>query len=364
MTEQEAFLVLNAIPDLGAVRIRRLAAFFGSTLEVLHSSFDELSRCGLISPQTAENIFYFSKDKFLASEYNLMQRKGITALTWADDNFPCSLRAFEDSPVVLYVKGQFDCLNHLSLAIVGSRSAGYNGCQSAKAFAKAFAQAGMVVVSGLARGIDTSAHQGSIEAGGKTIAVIGCGFNYMYPKENYSLMETISQNGVVVSEFSFSVPPLKQNFPWRNRIISALSLATLVIEARSKSGALITADFALSQNKEVFVVPSNIDNEAAMGSNQLIQDGAVVALRPDDVLTQTIKSHVPSPCREKKPMLLLSDEQSIVYPHITHEPVHLDELVRQSGINISSLMNITLSLELKRLIRQLPGQYYVRKEHA
>ena len=216
----------------------------------------------------------------------------------------------------------------------------------------------------MARGIDTAAHQGALSAGGKTIAVIGCGFNHMYPKENLSLMEKISRRGAVVSEFACIMPPLKQNFPWRNRIISALSLATVVIEAGNKSGALITADFALAQNKDVYVVPSNIDNETALGSNRLIQDGAKVALNPDDVLSQIKEDYVPPRSNDGKPVLLLSDEQSKVYPHITYQPVHLDELAKQSGLDISSLMNVTLSLELKRVIRQLPGQYYVRNEHA
>jgi len=352
MTEQEALLVLNAVPGLGAMRIRKLVAFFGSALKVLRSS-------------SAKNIFHFSKDKFLQGEYNLMKRKSVAVITCADDNYPCSLKDFEDAPVVLYVKGEIDALSQMSVAIVGSRAASYYGLRAAKTFAKSFAQAGVIVVSGLARGIDTAAHQGALEAGGKTIAVIGCGFNYIYPKENLSLMETIARRGAVVSEFAFTMPPLKQNFPWRNRIISALSWAVVVAEARQKSGALITADYALAQNKDVFVLPSNIDNETALGSNQLIQDGARVVLNPDDVLSQIKEGHVPLGVNDSSsPRPLLSDEQLKVYPHITHQPVHLDELVRLSGLSISSLMGITLSLELKRAIRQLPGQYYVRNEHA
>ncbi len=364
MTEQEALLVLNAVPELGAIRIRKLLAFFGSALEVLQATFEELSTCHLIPPTIAENIFYFSKDKFLQDEYNLMRRKGLMALTAADENYPYSLKSFEDSPVVLYVKGEIDALNQMSVAIVGSRAASFYGCKSAKIFAQRFVQEGMTVVSGLARGIDTAAHLGCLEAGGKTIAVIGCGFNHMYPKENYLLMEKISRQGAVVSEFACAMPPLKHNFPWRNRIISALSLATVVIEAGRKSGALITADYALAQNKDVYVLPSNIDNDTALGSNQLIQDGAKVALSPEDVLSQVKVDYISPLTAHRTPLLLLSDEQSRVYPHITHQPVHVDELVRQSGLTISSLMNITLSLELKRAIRQLPGQYYVRNEHA
>ncbi len=363
MTEQEAVLVLNAVHDLGAVRIRKLMAFFGSALKVLQVSQEDLSGSKVVSAEMAVNIFNFSKDKFLQGEYNLMQRKGIVAITYNDGNYPCSLKDFEDAPVVLYIKGDVNCLSQKAVAMVGSRASSFYGRQSAKVFAQAFAQAGLVVVSGLARGIDTAAHQGALDAGGKTIAVIGCGFNHMYPKENLGLMEAISSNGAVVSEFAFSMPPLQHNFPWRNRIISALSLATVVIEAGRRSGALITSDFALAQNKDVFVLPSNIDNETALGSNQLIQDGARVALNADDVLCQIKENHQIT-IHENGPLLLLSAEQEKVYPFITHQPVHVDELARQSGLTISSLMNITLSLELKRAIRQLPGQYYIRNGHA
>ena len=360
MTEQEALLVLNAVPGLGAIRIRQLLSYFGNACQVLQVSVVELSQTGLSLPTVAQNIINFSKDKFLQGEYNLIQRRKVSILTMADTAFPSSLRTFEVAPVVLYIKGKVECLDQRSVAIVGSRSASFYGCKSAKAFAKSFARAGMLVVSGLARGIDTAAHQGCLEADGGTIAVIGCGFNFMYPKENILLMERISRQGAVVSEFPFAMPPLKHHFPWRNRIISALSLATVVIEARSQSGALITADYALAKNKDVFVVPSNIDSETSLGSNQLIQDGAKVALNPDDVLSQIKEDYVPSSPKDCRPVLLLSEEQSKVYPYITNQPIHLDELVKASGFNISSLMNITLSLELKRAIRQLPGQYYVR----
>jgi DNA processing protein len=364
MTEQEALLVLNAVPDLGAVRIRKLTAFFGSALGVLRVSLDELHKSKLLFPNTAENIFHFSKDKFLQDEYNLMQRRKVVVLTAADENYPCSLKNFEDAPVVLYIKGQTDCLDQASVALVGSRAASYYGIRSARGFARSFTQAGMTVVSGLARGIDTAAHQGSLEAGGKTIAVVGCGFNYVYPKENSSLMEDISHNGAVVSEFAFTMPPLKHNFPWRNRIISGLSLATVVIEAGPRSGALITVDYALSQNKDVFVLPANIDSPTAAGSNRLIQDGARVALSPDDVLSQIRQEPIFLHEAVSPVGVLLSDPQQQVYDHITYEPVHLDELLKLSGLNVSSLMGITLILELKRAIRQLPGQYYVRNDHA
>lgn len=364
MSEDEALLCLNAINNLGPSRIRKLISYFGSAGNVLKAPLDDLMECNLLFPTTVENIFNFSKDKFIEGEYNLMRHKGISFMTVSNAAWPCSLDQYEDSPVVLYIKGDPHCLKQMSVALVGSRAASFYGRKSAKAFAQAFVQEGLLVVSGLARGIDTAAHQGCLEAGGKTIAVIGCGFNYMYPKENHSLMESISKEGAVVSEFPCAVAPLKQNFPWRNRVISALSLATVVIEAGRQSGALITADYAIAQNKDVFVLPSNVDNETALGSNQLIQDGARVALNPEDVLCQIKVDYKIKGVKKSKPMLLLSDEQERVFPYISYSPIHLEDLALQSGINIPNLMNIALSLELKHLIRQLPGQYYVRNEHA
>jgi len=364
MTDRDALLVLNAVPNMDAVLIRRLIEFFGSAHEVLEASLEGLNKSGLLMADAAQNLFNFSKDKFLSNEYNLMQQRGIVALTAADENFPSSLKDFEDAPVVLYVMGDLECLTQNSVALVGSRAASFYGVRLARSFAQDFVHHGLNVVSGLARGIDTAAHQGALDAGGKTIAIVGCGFNYVYPKENHSLMKAISHRGAVVTEFASHMPPLKHNFPWRNRIISALSKATVVVEAGLKSGALITADFAVAQNKDVFVLPSNVDNERALGSNRLIQEGARVALNPEDVLSQIARDYFPLFPHERKPVLLLSDEQSKVYPLITCEPVHLNELVKQSGLNISTLMNITLSLELKRAIRQLPGQYYVRNENA
>lgn len=360
MTERDALLVLNAVPNMDAVLIRKLNRFFGSAQAVIEASLDQLKASGVLPCETAENIFNFSKDKFLELEYNLMQQRGIVAITAADEKFPCSLKSFDDAPVVLYVKGDLTCLEAEAVALVGSRAASFYGCRCAKSFAQVFTRAGVVVVSGLARGIDTAAHQGALEAGGKTIAVVGCGFNYVYPKENSGLMSAICKQGAVVSEFASHMPPLRHNFPWRNRIISALSKATVVIEAGEKSGALITADFANAQNKDVFVLPSNVDNERAAGSNRLIQDGARVALKPQDVLSQIGQDCSSLSDNLHKQMLLLSDEQARVYPYITSQPVHLNELLKQSGLNISSLMNITLSLELKKAIRALPGQYYVR----
>lgn len=337
MTEGDALLALNAVPDLGAVRIRRLVAYFESAQAVWRASVRDLETCRILQPGMAENIFHFSKDKFIQDEYNLMRRKGVSVITADSPKFPSSLKDFSDAPVVLYIKGDAICLQDDAVAMVGSRAASLYGCRSARTFAKAFVDAGLTVVSGLARGIDTASHQGALEAGGKTIAVIGCGFNFVYPKENTPLMESIAAKGAVITEFAFSMPPLKHNFPWRNRIISALSKATVVIEAGQNSGSLITADFAIAQHKDVFVLPSNIDNETALGSNQLIRDGALVALSPQDVLSQ-IKAGYSADVGEESQELQLSEEQEKVYPYITYEPIHVDDIARQTGINISSLM--------------------------
>ena len=286
MKEQDALLVLNAVPGLGAVKAKLLSELFGSAAAVLDQNYAGILSSGIVAPGVAENIIHFSKDKFLSDEYNLGQQKGVRVMTVADDDFPQSLRDVPGGPIVLYIQGDPQVLHAASIAMVGSRACSHYGLSMAGRFAASFAQAGVVVVSGLARGIDTAAHQGCLKAGGKTIAVLGCGLEHVYPKENRVLMEAISRQGAVVSELPMTTSPIPANFPRRNRIISGLSLTTLVVEAAAQSGALITADYALEQGRDVFVIPANVDYISAQGSNRLIKDGAKVALTPGDVLDE------------------------------------------------------------------------------
>ncbi|MBI4308852.1 MAG: DNA-protecting protein DprA [Candidatus Omnitrophica bacterium] len=364
MKEQDALLVLNAVPGLGAVKVKLLCQLFGSAAGVLKQDYAEILSSGMVTPGVAENIIHFSKDKFLLDEYNLARQKGVRVMTIADDDFPQSLRDIPGGPIVLYIQGDVNALYAASIAMVGSRICSHYGVNMAGLFAASFAQAGLVVVSGLARGIDTAAHQGCLKAGGRTIAVLGCGLDHVYPKENRSLMEAIGRQGAVVSELPMGTPPIPANFPRRNRIISGLTLTTLVVEAGAGSGALITADFALEQGRDVFVVPANVDHPSAQGSNRLIKDGAKVALTPGDVLDEfkgQLELAFPPPpgAREHQPVSLTEAEMGF-YKCLTSEPMPMDELLLRTKQPLARAAQVLLNLELKGIVRQLPGKSYIK----
>jgi DNA processing protein len=246
---------------------------------------------------------------------------------------------------------------------VGSRKASSYGLRIAEEFGFSFSQRGISVVSGGASGVDTASHKGALKAQGQTIAVLGCGLNHVYPRENARLFEEIAQKGLMVSEFPMNTSPLSYNFPRRNRIISGLSLATVVIEAGERSGALITVDNALEQNREVFVVPGNIDSIYSQGTNRLIKEGSKVALSPDDVLQELgfeLKIQLAQENKGKEAQINLSEDEYKIYELIDHKPEHIDIISLRCGQGIGALMGQMLNLELKGAIKQLPGQYYVR----
>jgi DNA processing protein len=363
MTQHDALVVLNAVPGLGSGKIRLLVEYFSGACHVLQQKADTLSASGIVTPHVASNIAASSKVQFLEEEYKQLHLNGCAVVTSADEHFPQSLNDTPGGPVVLYVKGDAALLKTAGLAIVGSRICSYYGKNMAARFASRFAEVNVTVISGLARGIDTAAHLGCLEKNGKTIAVIGCGLNHMYPKENKELAAQIAQKGLIISEMPMGTPPIPANFPRRNRIISGLSLATVVIEAGLKSGALITADYALEQGKDVFVLPANIDYETAKGSNKLIKDGAKVALDPMDILDE-LKSQLEfsfaQNLTQSVSRVLLTEEQMLFYKHLSLDPVHIDELTTRANQSLSEAAQVMLNLELKGIVRQLPGKYYVK----
>jgi DNA processing protein len=284
MTENDALIILNAINGLGGSGIRRLVSFFGSAKNVLAQNEANLSSYNIISSQICRNILEFSKDKFLKNEYNLIAQQRVNVVTYLDDDFPEPLRNISAAPAVLYYKGSIPKETGAAVAIVGSRAASVYGIGVARDFAMRFAECGVTVVSGLARGIDSAAHQGCIDASGVTIAVLGCGLAHIYPPENEKLMARICGTGAVISEFPMDCRPLAFNFPRRNRIISGLSIGVVIVEAAQKSGALITANYALEQGREVYAVPGMVNNPSAIGTNELIKQGAKLVTRVEDVL--------------------------------------------------------------------------------
>ncbi len=362
MTEQEALLVLNAIPGMSGEAIRRLMGTFGNAQRVLQQQEENFLNLGL-SQNLVTNIVHFPKDKFLEGEYNYLRKSDIKILSVFDEDYPSLLKQIKHAPLVLYIKGNLKLLNSSSVALVGSRKASSYGLKIAEEFGFSLSQAGMTVVSGGAYGIDTVSHKGALKANGGTIAVLGCGLNHVYPKENAKLFEDIAQKGLLVSEFPMDTAPLAYNFPRRNRIVSGLSLATVVIEAGEKSGALITADFALEQNREVFAVPGNIDSIYSQGSNRLIKEGSKIALSSKEVLEELgveIKNQLANEIIDEKEKIHLSEEEYKIYELIDQNPSHIDIISSRCGQGIGLLMGCMLNLELKGVVKQLPGQYYIR----
>lgn len=391
MNETEALMVLNAIAGLGSVRIRHLMEHFGSASAVLSAGREDFLAQNLIPQSVVENIFKFPKKEFLEKEDGYLRKQGAHVVSFQDQSYPKILLEISDPPVVLYVKGDICNLGALNLGIVGSRQSSLYGMNTAKQFAQRLAQFGWSIISGMARGIDTSAHEGTLQAHGITVAVLGCGLNHIYPLENERLMVKILEKGAVISEFQMDTPPRAQNFPRRNRLISGLSLGVLVVEAAAKSGALITADCALEQGRDVFALPGKIDSPTSQGVHNLIKQGAKLVSSVEDILEEfenemreylvnsraTLKQGVnltrhrqeiaqnPFVARKIKPQLFgegtkLSDQEKSVYNCITDRPMHLDELSINSGLGVSALAGILFQLEIKRFIKQLPGKMFIR----
>lgn len=369
MQESESLVILNAIAGLGSVRIRKLIEHYGSAEKVLSSGAGDFP-LGLIPSEVVENIVNFPEKEFLEKEYNFLKSKGICVVSFQEDDYPKSLLEISDFPIVLYVKGNVKKLNSLNFAIVGSRQASVYGTSMARQFARRLSELGWTIVSGMARGIDTHAHEGALSAGGATIAVLGCGLNYIYPLENEELLERIARNGAVVSEFPMDVAPIAHNFPRRNRIISGLSSGVLVAEAALKSGALITADCALEQGREVFALPGKIDNPSSQGVHNLIKQGAKLVTCVEDILEELkvpIQGYLIKEAGAEKqtpaPNLVslnLPEDEQRIYSYVNDRPIHMDELSERCGVMISLVGSLLFRLELKKLVKQLPGKMFVR----
>jgi DNA processing protein len=359
---KDALLVLNAVCGLGPVRVKSLVEVFGSAAAVLAASHEALSGVAGIPEHAVSNLLNFEKEKFLSQEYDLLHRHRVEAVTIDDRRYPAELREIFDAPVVLYVKGNMDALKSFSVAIVGSRRASLYGLGIAKQFGAGLAELGIPVVSGMARGIDTAAHEGALQARGITVAVLGCGLEHVYPSENRQLSERIAEQGAVVSEFPMATLPASFNFPRRNRIISGLSRGVVVVEAALKSGALITSDFALEHGREVFAVPGQVNSPAAEGTNKLIKQGAKLTTSVEDILEELapqLLSERPAKNSPDKAPSLKGDEQAL-WAALGDDPLDLDELLTKTGFDVTKASQTLLSLEFKKLIRQLPGRKFAK----
>lgn len=365
MEEREYLVILNLVRGLGTVRIRNLMEHFGSAEEIFRQPSSALARVEGIGSRLARAIRKWEELEY-REELRLVEKLGLKVVTLFDPGYPENLKEIYDPPVILYQMGSLIPEDKPALAVVGSRRASHYGLQAARKLASQIASRGFTVVSGLARGIDTEAHRGALAAGGRTVAVLGSGLGNIYPAENRGLAEAIAGSGAVISEFPVRAVPDRQNFPLRNRVVSGLSLGTVVVEAAERSGALITARLAMEQGRAVMAVPGRIDSYSAMGANALIRDGAKMVSGIDDILEEFeyLFPELQPPTADAPPasrrLENLSPEESLVYEALEGEELDMESLLVKTGLASPPLGAALLSLELKRLVRRLPGKVFIR----
>ncbi len=357
VNDKRYWVGFNLVKGIGAVRLQALRDHFGDLALAWQAPLDDLQAAGL-GPKLAQRVAQVRAgvdlDKFLAK----VMAQGIEILTWDDDLYPPRLKEIDQPPPVLYVRGTITAEDSWSVAVVGTRRITAYGRQVAEEMASFLAANGVTVVSGLARGVDAIAHQSALKSGGRTIAVMGCGVDRIYPPEHALLAEKIMGSGALISDYAPGTPPDASNFPPRNRIISGFSIATVVVEAGETSGALITAQFAIDQGREVFAVPGNILAPQSKGTNKLIAQGARPMLSVRDLLDVLNLTRVTEQRFVRK--VLPSDEtESKLMSVLTHEPLHMDEIRNQTGLPIERVSATLVMMELKGLVRQVGGLNYV-----
>lgn len=359
--EQRYLIGLSSFPKFGPKRLKLIFDNFPSCEEAYQAPLPELMKIGL--PENLASEFCRFRDKTsLEKIFNEMEKENINIISIHDKVYPHLLKEIFDPPQVLYYKGKFTTDN-FNLAIVGSRKFSSYGKQCTESLSRELSQQGLTLVSGLALGIDTFVHETCLQNSGHTIAVLGSGIDKhsLYPSSNRALAERIvTQDGLIISEFPLGTEPLRYNFPQRNRIISGLSTATLVIEAYEKSGALITAQFALDQNRELLAVPGSIFSPASAGPNNLIKQGAKIVSKASDVLEifnldiSDIKNF-----KENKKILPSSPEEEIILRFLSKEPTHINQLVRLSGLDTAQINSTLTIMEMKGMLRNLGNMEYV-----
>ena len=364
MNPTEACIALNMLPTVGPVRLRKLLEVFKEPQQILAAKRTELRKVEGIGSEVADQISNWEATIDLGAELQRVREFGATVIIQKSSSYPKPLREIHAPPIVLYVLGELEERDHHAIGIIGARRTTHYGMESAKKLAYQLAYAGLTVVSGLARGIDTAAHQGALAAKGRTIAVIGSGLAKLYPPENAALAEKIrAGNGAIVSEFSMEIEPDRQTFPMRNRIISGWSHGILVVEAGLNSGALITAAQALEQGRSVYAVPGHINAPSAMGSNRLIQQGAKLVMDASDILDDLqilLPETRPLPEAALRPLPPLSEEERRVYDAIDASETPIDQIAVKCDLPSAIVSSTLLRLELKRLVKQLPGKYFVK----
>lgn len=374
MEEEKKYWVwLNSIPGVGSVTGRLLLEYFEHPHNLWKAPAKLIRTLSFLKKELVERLSDKKLKEKAEADFQKVCSLGLKVISITDQEYPQMLKSIYDPPVVLYMKGTADWWNNVAVAVVGSRQASLYGRTIAERLSYELSQNGITVVSGMARGIDSYAHNGALRAGGCTVAVLGCGLDTAYPQENRGLMEKISLSGAVISEYLPGIPPIPLNFPARNRIISGLSVGVLVVEAGEKSGSLITANFALEQGREVLAVPGNIDNMSSRGTNKLIREGAKIVTELDDILEElnVVKSAYNSDCsksksddisklqdKNRKALDSLDKDEMKIVQCMLDEPAHIDNIARDCGMGIQIVNSLLVMLELKCIVEQLPGKIF------
>lgn len=350
------FVLLYSIEKLTETKLYNLLEKFKNPQAILNASFEELSE--ITGEEIARKIISIKVDDEIKRKWEILEKYEIKLIPYYAPEYPFWLKNIAHFPPVLFVRGSIKLEDEVAIGVVGTRGATVYGKSIAEEFAGEFAQAGVCVVSGMARGIDTSAHWGALKKNGRTIAVLGCGVDIIYPPENKNLYNEIIKNGAVISEFNIGTQPLAQNFPKRNRIISGLSRAIVAIEAKEKSGVMNTVEWALHQNKDIYAIPGNIYSKTSAGTNRLIKEGATPVTSATEVLDY-LGIKFTKKEREVKE-IVLNNEEKKVWEGLSLEPIYLDELKEKIEMPTSEILKILLDLEIKGLVKQLPGMMFVK----
>jgi len=364
--DPEPWIALNSISGVGRVLYKRLILRFGSPEEVFRAPEVEIFRVEGAKLASVKAIKEFDGWNKARKEADKALENGADIVTFSDPRYPANLRETHDPPPYLYVKGRLVEGDKVSVAVVGSRKATQYGLQLTKKISGDIAAKGITIVSGGARGIDTEAHKGAIAAGGRTIAVLGCGIDVAYPAENASLFKAVAASGAVVTEYPMGTPPDAANFPQRNRIISGISMGVVVMEAANDSGSLITASCSLDQGREVYAVPGNVASPTSRGTNSLIKKGAKLVEGPEDILVDLfpyMKGYLRELDLYRKPEREFDfgpDEKALL-ELISLEPAHIDALAEKTGVPVSKALSMLLGMELKGAIRQVAGMNFIRE---
>jgi DNA processing protein len=357
--EAKFWVAFSRIPGVGTKRYQALLARFGSLAEAWNATRSELKEAGL-DQRTVRAIADERVNIEPDAEWERLEKAGVRTLTWNDAAYPSRLKEIDDAPPLLYVKGDILPQDELSVAVVGTRRATPYGRQVAEEMSFQLAANHITVVSGLARGIDAIAHRSALQAGGRTLAVLACGLDLIYPPEHKKLASEIIERGALISEQPLGTQPRGDFFPRRNRILSGMSLGVLVVEGDLKSGALITVDFANDQGREVFAVPGSVFSTQSRGTNLKIQRGeAKLVLKVDDILEELNLQTAPQQI-EMIELNPATDTEAELLRHISQEPVHIDEVCRESGLPVSTVSSLLAMMELKGLIREIGSKAYVR----